>query len=110
MDNFESVIDSHRMGLLDFWSPTCQPCKILGTVFEEMAKHNPDIFFGKVNVEESADLAKAFQIRSVPTLMGFKNGELLFEQTGLPNPNQLEGMLEAIRKMEPDPEALELEN
>ena len=97
MQNFEDTVEQHEMVLLDFWASWCQPCKMLAPVFEEMAKHHTDILFGKVNTETSQDLAEAFQVRSVPTLMAFKKGELVFEQAGLPTPAQLEQILEGLR-------------
>jgi thioredoxin len=97
------------MVLLDFWADWCQPCKMLSPVFEEMARHHPDIFFGKVNTELAQDLAEAFQVRSVPTLMAFKKGELVFEQAGLPTPAQLESLLDGLRKLEPEPAGSETE-
>lgn len=103
MSNFEQVVDGHEMVLLDFWAAWCQPCKILTPVFEELARHNPDIFFGKVNTEEARDLAGAFGVKSVPTLMAFKKGELVFEQAGLLPPNKLEELLGALRKLEVTP-------
>jgi len=103
MSNFEEVVETHEMVLLDFWASWCQPCKLLSPVFEELAAHNPDIFFGKVNTEESKDLAEAFQVRSVPMLMAFKKGELVFEQPGLLPPPALVKMLDSLRNAVPQP-------
>ncbi|MGZ3651819.1 MAG: thioredoxin [Bdellovibrionota bacterium] len=103
MQTFDDVIEQNEMVLLDFWAGWCQPCKMLAPVFEELAKHNTDIYFGKVNTEECQDLAGAFQVRSIPTLMAFKKGELVFEQPGLPTPAQLSQLLEGLRKLVPQP-------
>lgn len=100
MENFEAVVDGHPMVILDFWASWCGPCKTFLPVFEEMARHNPDIYFGKVNTEEAQELAQAFQVRSVPTIMAFKQGELVFEQSGLLPPPQLEKLLESLRTLE----------
>jgi thioredoxin len=107
--NFDDIVEKNELVLLDFWAAWCQPCKMLGPVFEEMAKHHPDIFFGKVDTEESKDLAGAFQVRSVPTLMAFKKGELVFEQSGLPTPVQLEQLVHTLRNLEPTPIGMEEE-
>ena len=107
MQNFDDIVETNDMVLLDFWAEWCQPCKILLPVFEELAKHNKDIFFGKVNTEQSQDLAQAFQVRSIPTLMAFKKGALVFEQSGLLTPPQLSQLLDGLRKMVPAPAALE---
>lgn len=103
MSNFEEIVEKHDLVLLDFWADWCQPCKVLGPVFEELANHHPDIFFGKVNTEHEKELAEAFQVRSIPMMMGFKKGELVFEQPGLPPPPVLEKMIEALRNAEPAP-------
>ena len=103
------VLEAETPVLVDFWAEWCQPCKMLAPVFEELAKHNDDILFGKVDTEKSQDLAQAFQVRSVPTLMAFKKGELVFEQAGLPSPAQLSKLIEGLRTLEPQPAATEEE-
>jgi len=109
LELFDDIIDKHEMVLLDFWAAWCGPCKMLSPVFEEMAKHHPDIYFGKVNTEEAVDLAQAFQVKSVPTLMAFKQGQLVFEQAGLPTPAQLEQLVEGLRQVELAPIGMEEE-
>lgn len=104
MATFEGVVDEHELVLLDFWASWCGPCKTFLPVFEELARHHPDIYFGKVNVEEARDLAEAFQVRSVPTLMAFKKGTLVFEQAGLLPPAALERLLSELRTLELPPE------
>ena len=103
MQSFEEVMETKPLVVLDFWAAWCAPCKILAPVYEELAKHNPDIFFGKVDTEEVKDLAEAFQIRSIPTLMGFKNGELAFEHACLLPPHELEKLLTQLRNFVPEP-------
>lgn len=83
LQNFESVVDSNPIVILDFWAEWCGPCKVFAPLFDQMAELYPDVYFGKVNTEVSKDLAEAFQIRSIPTLMAFIRGELVFEQPGL---------------------------
>lgn len=104
MANFDEVMDSNEIIVLDFWAGWCQPCKILSPLFEEMAVQNEDIFFGKVNIEEDKDLAEAFHVKSVPTLMAFKKGQLVFEQAGLPKPAMLVELVEKLRVLEVQPE------
>ena len=103
LETFDDIVDKNEMVILDFWATWCQPCKMLSPVFEELAKHHTDIFFGKVDTEQSKDLAQAFQVRSVPTLMAFKKGELIFEQSGLLSPTQLSELIEGLRKAVPQP-------
>ncbi len=104
MANFEEIVEKHEMVLLDFWAGWCQPCKTFSPVFEELAAHHADIFFGKVDTEQNKDLAEAFQVRSIPMLMAFKKGELIFEQAGLLPPAQLEKLLDGLRSADPQPQ------
>ncbi len=103
MANFDDIVEKHEIVLLDFWAEWCQPCKTLSPLFEELAAHNTDIFFGKVNTETAKDLAAAFQVKSIPTLMAFKQGQLVFEQTGLLPPPKLLELLDWLRKLVPAP-------
>lgn len=99
--DFETVVDTHEIVILDFWSAGCGPCQVFAPFFEAAASAFPNIFFGKVDTETSPDLAEAFQIRSVPTLMAFKKSELVFEHAGLLRPDQFEMMLHTIIALSP---------
>ena len=109
MESFNDAIDQNEIVIVDFWASWCGPCKILGPAFEALAQHNPDIFFGKVDTEACLDLAQAFQVKSIPTLMAFKKGELVFEQSGLPPPHALESLPDQLRKLEVTPQEEEHE-
>jgi thioredoxin len=103
MASFEPTVDGHSMVVLDFWAAWCQPCKIFAPAFEMMAEQHPEIYFGKVNTEVETELAQAFLVRSIPTIMAFKNGELVFEHPGLLQPEQFEDLIQQLKIATPPP-------
>ncbi len=75
-DNFDAeVLKSDRPVLIDFWAAWCGPCRMVSPMLEEIAEENPDVKVVKINVDEEVQLASQFNIRSIPTMMVFKNGE-----------------------------------
>lgn len=81
--SFEDTVEKNEIVLLDFWADWCGPCKTFAPTFEKVAAQNPDVYFGKVDTEAEQELAGAFGIRSIPTLMAFRQGILLFENAGV---------------------------
>lgn len=86
-DNFKEVIERDGLVLVDWWAPWCGPCRTFGPIFEKVAAKHPEATFAKVNTQDEQELAAGFEIRSIPTLMIFRDRVLLFAQPGaLPEP------------------------
>jgi thioredoxin 1 len=101
-ENFEDVINKNPMIIIDFWAPWCGPCKNFGPVFEAISDKYPDIVFAKVNTEEQQEIGSMFQIRSIPTLMIFRDQIIIFAQPGaLPGP-ALEEIIGKAKELDMD--------
>jgi thioredoxin 1 len=81
-ENFEEVITSNDMVVVDYWAEWCGPCKSFGPVFEKVSEDFPDAVFAKVDTENEQEIASMFQIRSIPTLMIFREKVIVFSQPG----------------------------
>ena len=81
-DNFNDVKSSDKTVLLDFYADWCGPCRMVGPIIEEIAEECPDILVGKINVDEENELAAAFSVMSIPTLVVMKNGEIVNKSMG----------------------------
>jgi thioredoxin 1 len=81
-DNFEQVITGNNTVIVDYWAPWCGPCRGFAPVFEKVSEMHPDVVFAKVNTEDEQEIAAHFQIRSIPTLMVFREQIIVFSQPG----------------------------
>ncbi len=102
-DNFANEIEgASGLAMVDFWAAWCGPCRMFAPVFEQASEAHPDITFGKVDTEDQVDLAQAFGISSIPTLLAVRDGVVLYAQPGaLPAP-ALEQLITAVQAVDMD--------
>ncbi|WAZ26645.1 thioredoxin domain-containing protein [Streptomyces cinnabarinus] len=99
-DNFEETVTGSDILLIDFWAAWCGPCRMFGPVYEKAAERHPDIVFGKVDTEAQPELAGAFRISSIPTLMAVRDRTVLYAQPGALPPQALEELIGKIRAVD----------
>ena len=98
--SFQDSIKPDNTVIVDFWAPWCGPCKGFAPVFDQAAEQHPDVMFAKVNTDVEQELAGALGIRSIPTLMVFREQVLLFSQPGALSAGQLAELLEKIKSVD----------
>ena len=102
VDNFATTIEQDGIVLLDFWASWCGPCRNFAPVYEAASQANPDIVFGSINTEDERDLSGGLQISSIPTLMAFRDGILVFAQPGALPAAALEQVIAGVRDLDMD--------
>lgn len=99
-ENFENTVKDNEIVLVDFWADWCGPCKRFAPIYDEASTRHDDIVFAKVDTEDARDLAAALEIQSIPTIMGFKQGNLVFRQAGMLSGKQLDSVIEQIKDLD----------
>jgi len=107
-ENFEDTVTGEGITLVDWWASWCGPCRMFAPVFQAASDEHPDITFAKVDTEDQAALAGAARITSIPTLMAFRDGILVFSQPGALPAAALEQVIEAVRDLDMDEVRAEL--
>ena len=101
-DSFNSTVENNPFVIIDFWAPWCGPCRNFAPVYEAASEKYPDIVFAKVNTEEEQGIAAAFGIRSIPTLMVFRDQIVLYGQPGALPAGQFDQLIEQAKALDMD--------
>ncbi len=101
-DNIESLVEDNEIVIFDFWAPWCGPCRQFAPIFEAASEKYPDVVFAKVNTEEEREIAAHFSIRSIPTIMVFRDAMLVFAQPGSIPENAIDELIEKVRELDMD--------
>ena len=99
-ENFAEVVDNSPFTIVDFWAPWCAPCRMFAPIFEAAALKHPDIRFCKVNTQDEQEIAAEFNIRSIPTLMIFRDNVIVFAQPGALPPAALEDVINQAKALD----------
>jgi len=99
-ENFTTTVEDNQIVLVDFWADWCGPCKRFAPIYEDASGRHDDVVFAKVDTEDARDLSAALEIQSIPTIMAFKKGQLVFRQAGLLSGKQLDSLIEQVRELD----------
>lgn len=99
-DNFKEVVENNDMIIIDFWASWCAPCRSFAPTFEAASEQHADIVFAKVNTEEQQELASAFNIRSIPTLMVFREKVIVYADAGALPAAGLQQLIDGVRTLD----------
>ena len=99
-ENFEKVVSGSPMVMVDFWAPWCGPCRAFAPTFEKASEKHADVVFAKVNTDEEQAIAQAFNIRSIPTLMIFRDNVVIYAEAGALPPAGLEEVITKAKELD----------
>ena len=108
-DNFEETVTGNGIVLVDWWADWCGPCKMFAPTFEASSEKHPDVVFGKIDTEDQPELSGEAGIQSIPTLMAFRDGILLYSQPGALPPAALEEIIGKVKELDMDAVRAEIE-
>lgn len=108
-ENFDQIVGGNEFVIVDFWASWCGPCKSFAPIYDKISENHPDIVFAKVNTEEQQEIAAHFQIRSIPTLMIFRDQIVIFSQPGMLPEESLEELIGKARELDMDQVRKEIE-
>ncbi|MCG5500841.1 thioredoxin family protein [Ectothiorhodospira lacustris] len=109
-DNLDAAVQNNDILILDFWAPWCAPCRAFAPIFETASASHEGVVFGKINTEQEQPLAALFQIRSIPTLMVFREQVIVFSQPGMLTASQLDEVLGKVAELDMDKVRSQLES
>jgi thioredoxin 1 len=101
-DNFQNTITGNATVIIDFWAPWCAPCRAFAPTFEAVSAQHPDIVFAKINTEEQQSIAAAFNIRSIPTLMVFRDQIIIYAEAGALSSSTFEQLIGEVMNLNMD--------
>ena len=101
-ENFNSTIENNDIVILDFWAEWCGPCRNFGPVFERASEQYPNIVFGKIDTEAQQEIAASYNIRSIPTLMVFREQIILYSEAGALPPAHFQQLIDQVLSLDMD--------
>lgn len=102
-ENLKDYLAQPGIVLADFWAPWCAPCNRFAPIFEDAASRHPSVIFGKVNTDQQQDLAKVFGITSIPTIIAFRDGKVVFDQPGTMTGRKIDELITQVTQLDLSP-------